>query len=637
MSAISGIVRMRGRALQHESLVRMSEALASRGPDHDGLWHEEGAGLGHRALWISPETEELRQPWTSESGSLRLVFDGRIDNIEELSRELTLSGFQPRYAGDAELVIKAYQCWGENCPARILGDFAFAVWDKANKTLFCARDVFGARPFYYHHQPGNLFVFASTPAALFASGIVQKRISEERIADFLTPGLEGIDKTSSFFKEVLLLPPAYSCRITPDGMVMRRYWTPDAAGETRFSTDHDYEEAFLDLFGKAVGASLRGGKNVGAMLSGGLDSSSIVGVARQLGLQSGSTPLNTYSVVNANIAGCIETRAIQAMLGMEGIRPTTLDHTGLDGILPDLSAKTWKLEDPHDYHMIVPRSLYILARRDGMRAVLDGIDGDSVLSEGKFLVRLLRKGKFIKAWREAAGHDYVYYANLPAHVEYMQALRATFVPEWVRRMLRPMRTREELKTVIDQTLMRPEFANRVNLSDRLETLNDTFRVRNPLDREADMRGIIEHTYITRGVERYERVAAACGIEARHPFLDRRLVEFAICLPDDQKIRHGWPKNILRCSMRGILPEDICWRRGKRHLSGYLTPVYVDKISNFINQVLEENQSLIGEYLRLDDFNKLAHNFKHGSNDDALWRIYEIVHLANWLNQQRDGG
>jgi asparagine synthase (glutamine-hydrolysing) len=197
----------------------------------------------------------------------------------------------------------------------LLGDFAFAIWDGPRGTLFCARDLFGARPLYYHYRPGKVFGFASTPAALFAGSVLPRQLNEARIADYLVSELEGIDKTSTFYAEVFRLPPAHTATIGPTGLSLKRYWQPQPGPELRLATDEEYEEAFLDPFGKAVECRLRGGDTVASMLSGGMDSSSIVGVARKLRLDAGGPPLRTFSVIRREPAGCPET---QAMLECSG-------------------------------------------------------------------------------------------------------------------------------------------------------------------------------------------------------------------------------------------------------------------------------------------------------------------------------
>jgi asparagine synthase (glutamine-hydrolysing) len=634
MSGIAGIYFLDGRPVEADRIRRMTDALASRGPDAAGCWTGKPVGLGHRALWTTPEARRERQPHRDATGPLVIAFDGRIDNRDVLVRLLHASGCPPREDTDVEIALRAYQCWGESCAERILGDFAFAIWDGARNTLFCARDIFGTRPLYYHHRPGMAFTFASTPDALFAGGIVARQLNEARVADYLVSELEGIDKTSTFFQDVFRLPPAHTLTVSPRGMSITRYWKPEPGPELRLTSDREYEEAFLEPFREAVRCRLRGGDAVGSMLSGGLDSSSIVGVARALRKEAGGPPFRTYSVMTREPATCIETRAMLDMLKLDGLDPSTLCADQLPDLFPELAEQTWHLEEPFDHHMIVPRSLAIMARRQGVRVMLDGIDGDSVLSEGMFLPRLVRCGKLVTAWREAAGLRQTYPGEAPAGIALMNAMRAAFVPEWIRMGLRPLRTNQQWKRVLADSLINREFAARIHLQDRLETLNETFRSRRPLDRGSDVSGTIDHTFIVCGIERYERVAAASSLESRHPFLDRRVVELCMRLPDSQKISNGWPKNILRRAMAGYLPQEICWRRGKGHLSSHLTAAYVKLTYPEIRRTLHAARDDLAQYVQPSALGECIDYYQFHGAHDLPWRLYELAHLANWLNQQR---
>jgi len=245
----------------------------------------------------------------------------------------------------------------------------------------------------------------------------------------------------------------------------------------------------------------------------------------------------------------------------------------------------------------------------------------------------VRRGKLVAAWREAAALKLVYPSDTPVAAELINAARAAFVPDWVRMRLRPLRRRQHWKHVLADSFINPQFAARIHLDDRLEVLNETFRVRQALDRDSDNAGTIDHPYIVCGVERYERVAAASSVESRHPFLDRRVVEHCMRLPDSQKIRDGWPKSILRRAMAGILPQEICWRRGKGHLSSHLTAAYLRPIYPQIRNAIYAARDNLEPYVRLDALQDSVNTYEKNSDAEALWRLYEIAHLANWLNQQ----
>src|SRR5207245_10257224 len=179
----------------------------------------------------------------------------------------------PSDATDAALILAAYERWGERCPEHLLGDFALAIWDARRATLFCARDHFGVKPFYYHHAPGRLFCFASEIKGLVALAEVPRRLNETRVADYLVPLLE--DKEITFYEEIVRLPPAHRMAVTREGVRMEQYWALDPEREIRMKSDGEYAEAFREIFTEAVRWRLRSAIPVESMSSGVLDSSSI--------------------------------------------------------------------------------------------------------------------------------------------------------------------------------------------------------------------------------------------------------------------------------------------------------------------------------------------------------------------------
>src|SRR5262245_10430097 len=199
MSAIVGIYFMDGRAADHNTINQMLERVKHRGPDRAGVWCESSVGLGHRMLLTTSESLHEKAPLVSKSGDIALTADARIDNRDELINALGLGQSPSREMSDSELIVAAYERWGERCPERLLGDFAFAIFDKRRRSLFCARDHFGVKPFYYYYS-GRAFVFASEIKAIFSLREVPQQVNEPRIADYLVHVLEGFDKSITFYR-----------------------------------------------------------------------------------------------------------------------------------------------------------------------------------------------------------------------------------------------------------------------------------------------------------------------------------------------------------------------------------------------------------------------------------------------------
>src|SRR3989449_1054025 len=315
MSGIAGLWRLGGQPVEPAELESMTARLAHRGPDGTGAWREGPVALGHGMLHTTPESLREQQPLVGTRGDLVLAADARIDNRGELCSLLPA----PSDATDADLILAAYERWDETCPEHLLGDFAFAIWDAREQRLFCARDHFGVKPFYYHHRLGRLFAFASEIKGLLALPDVPRRLNETRVADYLVPLLE--DKEITFYEEIVRLPPAHWMTVDREGIRRQEYWSLDPEREIRLGSDDEYAAAFREIFTEAVRCRLRSAFPVGSMLSGGLDSSSIVCVARELLAQGGCPRPHTFSAVFDDVPECDERRYIETVLSGGGVEP----------------------------------------------------------------------------------------------------------------------------------------------------------------------------------------------------------------------------------------------------------------------------------------------------------------------------
>jgi asparagine synthase (glutamine-hydrolysing) len=206
MSGICGFFNLDGKPVTEAELRAMTALLKRRGPEHTGMWRDGRVCLGHTLLATTPELLIERQPFIHPDSGCVITADVRLDNRVELLKLLDRqTGAESE--GDAELILRAYLAWGEQCLDRLLGDFAFAIWDPRERQLFCARDHFGMRPFYYHYGSRQRFLFASDARAILVTPEVPYRINNGRVADFLVSELEWIDYTSTFYEHIFRLPP----------------------------------------------------------------------------------------------------------------------------------------------------------------------------------------------------------------------------------------------------------------------------------------------------------------------------------------------------------------------------------------------------------------------------------------------
>ncbi len=628
MSGIFGLFNQHAGPVQTEELADMASLLERRGPDRTGTWHDGAVGLGHALLATTPESLFEQLPLRHATSGCVITADVRLDNRPALLADL---GIAKRSAdiGDAEIILWAYLTWGEACVQRFLGDFAFGIWDPRTNKLFCARDHFGMRPFYYHHMPGRFLAFASEPRAILVLPQTPYRINEGRIADFLVSQLEGIDKTSTFFEEVYRLPPAHTLAVTPDAIRLRRYWTLEPGSKLRLPSDQAYAEALLEVFTEAVRCRLRSAGPVGSMLSGGMDSGSVVAIARELLAQEGRGPLPTFSAVGPDPATCVETRTIHAALSMDGLDPHLVRYDQLDSLMPELEELTWSLDEPFDNHMTLPRAVYLAAHRQGVKVVLDGVGGDIVLSDGDRLTRLLRTGRWGAAYREAAGQTLFYGRHYPVWKQLILSGRTALVPSPVRRLARVVRRPRRAERAASGAMLRRPFAHRVRLSRRLRDLEDLSA--HDLPSPGSARALaLDHPYLNVGRERYDRVASALAVEPRDPFLDLRVTAFCLALPDDQTLCGGWPKPILRRAMSGRLPHSVCWRRGKEHLGWSFTQALIQRTKESMRLRLDRGWESLTKYVDDGQVRTICRAFFDAGDSAHTDKVYNAAHLAMWL-------
>jgi asparagine synthase (glutamine-hydrolysing) len=366
---------------------------------------------------------------------------------------------------------------------------------------------------------------------------------------------------------VYRLAPGHKAIVTPAGLRIDEYWKPAPGPDLGTMSDDDYKQGFLEVFTKAVESRLRAPSGTaGSMLSGGMDSGSIVAVAKELLAARPDGPLNTFSAVSyldlggPDKTGCAESHAIHAAVSARSISATLIHPDAPDDIMEQLNSGN---EEPFDGECMILKAIYLAARGQGMRVVLDGAGGDILLAEGSYILRLIRQRHFTQAMTEIiAEHRYWDEGLLASRL--IHYARAAIVPEALKKVLRGPRRRHRTRGYLTESLIAPDLALSIDIENRFERMRRIFP------------GGWEHDYavercnaiwpnVTAGRERYARIAAATGTEARDPFLDKRVVEYCSRLPGRFRLRNGWPKIILREIMADKLPHEVLWARRKPHL------------------------------------------------------------------------
>ncbi len=279
MSGFAAIVNLDGQPTDARLVTRMAAAIAFRGPDHQGIWCEGNVGLAHTGLQTDDVPAGLPQPFTLD-GAIWIVADARIDGREDLVADLAASGRSAdRNAADAELIVLAYSAWGESCAQRLLGDFAFVIWDGPRRRLVAARDQLGVKSLFYA-VAGSTVIVSNTMDSVRLHPAVSDRLNDLAVADFLLFQLNH-DPTTTVFDDVRRVPPAHTAVWSAQGSSVQRYWTLPVDEPVFYRRPADYTDRFNELMETAVGDRIRGHR-VGIFLSGGIDSSAMAAVSQRV-------------------------------------------------------------------------------------------------------------------------------------------------------------------------------------------------------------------------------------------------------------------------------------------------------------------------------------------------------------------
>jgi asparagine synthase (glutamine-hydrolysing) len=552
---IAGLFDTRGqRNFDPEWIRRATTALAHRGPDGDGFFAAPGVAFGHRKLAII-DLASGNQPMHAKDGSITITFNGEIFNYKELRAELGSKGHSFATASDTEAIIEGWREWGPKVVEKLRGQFAFALWDHKQETLFLARDRMGEKPMHYATLADGTFAFGSEIKAILTLPGVDLTIDPEAVADFFTYGYVPDPKT--IYSSIRKLPPAHTLLFKRGGQpALRQYWNVlEAAGTEQRSTT---PEELADRLKQAVRYQMVADVEVGAFLSGGVDSSSVVAMMAQIA----SAPVATYSITvgaeNSDEAGFARTVAERYKTRHE-IRD--VDPRNLTQLLPKLPNI---YDEPFGDDSAIPTFAVCREAARTLKVCLTGDGGDETLAG-------YRRYRFHLA--ENAIRQY-----LPEGLrKSVMAPLARAYPklDWAPRPFRAKTTLLELSGDEDMAfarmvamvseeqrtaLLSGDLKNRLAGYDPSEVVRSRFREAHafsPLQRAqyADLM-----TYLPGDIlVKVDRAAMANSLETRPPFLDHDFVAWAFSLDTKTKVDGGEGKAILKKGMEAHLPNALLYQ------------------------------------------------------------------------------
>ena len=634
MTGIAGIVSLSpGTELKPHACEHLLSGIEYRGPDGLTKWQDHTTFLvhAHLAALPSPSHNLVRS-----DTPLRCTGDIRLDNRRELAALCDIHG--PDLPTDVELVLAAYARFGPECCTHFIGDFAFAIWDSTKSELFCARDPFGVRPFYYRHDDTS-FAFASDETALGADSFDLG--DEIQVADFLAGMVDYGEKTRH--PGIKRLLGGHWLKCSEAGIEISQYW------QLKPATSHgDRTAEFKTLFEQAVADRLYGTDAVATFLSGGLDSSSIAVVLGAERQTAGALAPGTFSFVYPTGSHMDESPYIDAVLNAGHFDPhkqLIQDHAPLKGMQDMLNDQKGPVIAPG---MVKSRQLYPVAQATGAKVILDGHGGDEVIGYGSYrLIDMARKSQWLRL--------------LPVLHTHCQLLEESRLSVWLdlyrshgpkskmARILRKLATRldrwrtpkADTKGPVWREVLDADYLARTDLIERYKAL--ALMPEDILEDEVAFNSwpILSHM-MQSSFEVLDKASAVAGIEARYPFFDTRLVAFCTGLPSSEKLRFGQTRSILRRALKGLLPDKVRLRPDKTsfHLE------IIDGLRNHHDDILQEMErdphNILKPYVNSTALHKLTDQLRQKDADfsggDAvfLWRLSSFyIWRKSALEVERD--
>lgn len=640
MCGIFGIFNLDSKSLDISELLVPTKIMRHRGPDDEGYFlyntvdrkhgffsHFESTspirarypilenticadlGFGFRRLSIIDVTESGHQPMFFEERGVVIVFNGEIYNYLELRDELLNYGFSFETNSDTEVILKAYSLWGEKCVNKFNGMWAFAIWDTVQEKLFCSRDRFGIKPFYFIKSEKS-FAFASEIKSLL--GIIKPRENFRTLSKFFYNGV-GDDTDQTFFEGIFQLKASHSLLLTKETFGTYQYYTINPK-KTVLSFDESKEE-LKDLFYNSVSLRQRSDVPYGYALSGGIDSSSIVCTAANIG--SNILKANTFSMIYPG-SRVDESLFIKDVIDKTNFNSFFVSPSGAD-IMAELDRFVYHQEEPFaGLSYFGEYKLRELIKLNNVTVSLEGQGADELFTGYNNLIPyyfrdLIRKGKF---------------AKLSSEISAFEKMFPTSLSKQVMRFIKDI--------LINQGLKKPNNAIAYinyefifeNYSPDYEPLD--FRTDSSLNNELLRQ--LRKTSLPQQLIRADKNSMAFSVECRFPFLDYRIVEFAYSLPYHYKINKGTTKFILREAFKDVLPKSIYNRKDK---IGFALPSegWVDKkMVLFLKQLIDSFPEMESDLLDIKHFKSYYLSDRSDSVQNIDWRFWKTFSYLIWYNR-----
>jgi asparagine synthase (glutamine-hydrolysing) len=611
---ITGIVRNDDRPIDEPLLTRMCEAIRHRGPDEDGFYFNGPVGMAMRRLSII-DLAGGQQPIHNEARTAWIVFNGEIYNYQELRADLEKQGDRFYTNSDTEVIVHLYDRYGDDCPNHLRGMFAFAIWDESRQSLLLARDRVGKKPLLYAELNGQL-VFGSEFSSLLLHPDVSREIKPEAIHHYLS--FMCVPAPLTAYRAIRKLEPGHTLRWHQGRTELKRYWQPDFSQKLKIG-EEEAGERTLEILREAVRLRLISEVPLGAFLSGGIDSSAVVALMSE----QSSSPVKTFSIgfEEQDFSELAHARRVAEHVGAEHhefiVRPDALE------VLPTLVEH---YGEPYADSSAIPTYYVARETRQYVTVALNGDGGDETfagyeryaamrLAERYHrLPQILRKAFVEKAvgllptseLKRSRARDlkrFIQAASLPKVARYLR---------WV----------SVMDATMKNALYTDEFRRRVNGFDPASVLQPWFTA-------AGNAGIVDSVLLTDTMTylpndllpKVDIATMAVSLEARSPFLDHKVIEFAASLPENLKLRGLTTKYLLKKILGKLLPQENLTRR-KMGFGVPLAHWFRGSLKEFLREVLLTEKAATRGIFKPEAVAQLVQEHIAGERDHAhpLWTL-----------------
>lgn len=618
MCGINGYTGFTDRGKGVKAIGDMNLALQHRGPDHLAAWDNDHIALGHARLSIIDLSAGANQPFVSDCGRYIIVFNGEIYNYRELKAILQLENPDTifRTTSDTEVLLLLYKRFGKDCLEKLNGMFAFAIWDKQQQDLFIARDRLGKKPLYYYHE-GENFVFSSEIRALLASGIIPRKLNADVLPDYIQ--YQTVHAPHTLVANVHMLMPGSFAHFSKGKLEQQVYWKP-VVQDNKHLSETEYIAQIKKTFEDAISSRLVADVKVGAFLSGGIDSSAVVAQMSRMSPK----PVSTFSVIFGEKDFSEEefSNAIAAKYNTNH-HPIRISASDFLQQLPNiLKAVDFPGGDGPNTYMVAQAT-----RQTGIKVAMSGLGGDELFAGYPIFSQLysFHQKKWLKKTprfaRVLAGNA-------------IQTFKSGVVGQKYKRILAQKEMTDAGFYSLSRQLFSDKFVQRMlkeytgSVYPVQETAREVFKnTSSHILSEVSVAEI--STYMQNVLLRdTDQMTMAHALEVRAPFLDYRLVELALTIPD--KIKYPYtPKQIFVKAMGDLLPPEVV----NRKKMGFVLP-WAHWMRNELSDFCRHRTRQLSkrEYFDTVEIKDLWERFMKKDQTVTWSRIWHLVTLEEWMQQ-----